>query len=318
MSIIKEEKVKKSVIATSNEVFRRRAGMISVAVISLIYSFWGYFQLVRTDRSLFEMIVSGGLSVIVALLIDSMLRLQGILDGGKDQQLVDAESRHMSKVTEAQDYLLYADEWTESETKKALKDARTYILASEGLRYKDFFDEKEDNFLDVEIEKPKDDAPKYIQQRYKDKLAAISKAIKFKVTPLTITQLTSKEKVNLDSNDTGRQPSEYVAQKTKLVGLAKVSGFFIFGLVGFQLIQDPSWANFFYGVFQVALYLIFGLISYYLAYSFMITEYRNGLEKKIGFLQKLISYGKDKEREKINTLAHVTYTQEVSEDATND
>ena len=285
MDIIKEEKKTSSnkILRDAQGIMQRRPGLIAVSVISFAYSFWGYFTLNLSDRSLLEMFISGGISLVVAFLIDTMLRLQGIVDGGHDIDVVSAEKNHAEKIKEANPFMNYGDEWAEEETKNALKVARTHILANSGLRYIDYFD-GEGGFKEIDIEKPSKEASKEVHARYKEKVTAITKARTFKVTPLTVSMLTSTERIELDQTNTGRVPSQYLIHATRLKGLAKVTGFFIFGFITFNTVQNPSWNNFFSGVLQVLIYLVVGLISYYLAYTFMRGEYRNGLVRKLNFL----------------------------------
>lgn len=277
---------------------KTRIGLIGVMLVSFAYVFWGYFTLVRQDKTILEIIISGGVTVFVAYTIDAMLRLQGLMDGALDPRVVDAEEKHSDTVKRAVPFFIYADEWEEEENKIAMKVARTHILAQQGLRYSDFFDENGDATGYV-IPEPDARIPKYVKSRYKLKLKALEDSYKFRITPVTLTKLTSDSSTNLDRNDVGRDKMEYNAEKAKIVGLAKVSGFFAFSLVAFEALTGAGWMALYSGLIQVTLFLMLGFVSYYLAFIHMTGEYRGGLHKKEHLLERLISFGERKDREVI-------------------
>jgi len=295
MDIVKDANSGKA-IKTVENVLRRRLGAIGVAVVSSAYLFWGFFELREKDASWLELVVSGALTVVVAFLIDTMLRWQGLTDGGADIDVVSAQKAHREQVLASVDYFGYADEWADDENAKVLKKARTHVLAQTGLRYSDFFEE-DGKTLNTSIPEPAKDAPKYIRKRYLEQVAAYKRAAKFKITPVTLTKITSDTGNTLDENNLGRTIGEYTSGKAKAAAMFKVTGFAVFAKVAFGFIENPGWESFYYGLLQVSLFFMFGLLSYYFAYTYMTGEYRGSLLKKTMLLARLVAYGKQKERE---------------------
>jgi hypothetical protein len=293
-SIIKDVE-EKNVLKKTEYILKRRLGGIGVAVVSIAYLFWGYFKLYQQELSILEIIVTGAITVFVAYLIDSLLRWQGIIDGSVERSVLQAQDSHNAKVVEAQPYFEYSEGWSEEENRRARKMARTYILTQKGLRYSDFFEDDGEFKSDCKnLLKYEKGAPRYIKHRYKEQIKALNKAIKFKITPVTLTKITSELNVNLDPNYLGRTRDEYTRQKGRMAGLTKVASFGVLSLVGFRVIQDPSIASFYYGLIQISIFLLFGFISYYLSYTYVTGEYVQGLRKKSLLLDSLIAYGKHK------------------------
>lgn len=295
MDVMKEMNTGKPIKAVEH-ILKRRLGSIGVAIVSLAYLFWGFFVLKEKDATWLELVISGGLTVIVAFSIDTLLRWQGLTDGGLDMDVQSAQKGHRDQVLTTVPYFTYADNWADEENANVLKKARTHILAQTGLRYSDFFEE-DGKMKGTEIPKPENTAPKYVRKRYKEQITAFNRAVKFKITPVTLTKITSDTGNTLDENYLGRTVGEYTSTKAKVVAIGKVTGFAVFAKVAFDIVENPGWESFYYGLLQVALFFMFGLLSYYFSYTFMTGEYRSGLLKKTMLLARLVAYGKQKERD---------------------
>lgn len=286
------------VFKKANNLLTRRIGLIGVAGVSLAYMFWGLIEPELSGKSVLEIILSSGITMLVAYGIDSLLRLQGILTGALDPIVVEAKRTHVETALTANDYSPYADDWAEIENAIVLRTARTHILTSASLRYIDYFDE-EGNMKDVDIPIPPKGSPKHVKARYKEKITALDKAVKFKVTPVTMAKLSAESSASLDYNDTGMEPDEYQKVMAKRALFMKLVTAGIFGQFVLNVATGDAWAGFYYGLIQVVVFLVFGLISYYLSFTYMTVTYVSGLRKKVTLLLKLITYGKKRRAEEL-------------------
>ena len=123
------------------EIFYKNAGYIVVVLISVVYVASSLINISRSGKSVYEIIGAGVLSLIVGILINGIFRSIGLRRGDEDERSVATHALHAKTVDEITPYIDRLDEFCEIENKRALKTVRTRILAREGLKYGDYFDE---------------------------------------------------------------------------------------------------------------------------------------------------------------------------------
>ena len=140
------------------EIFYKNAGYIVVVLISVVYVASSLINISRSGKSVYEIIGAGVLSLIVGILINGIFRSIGLRRGDEDERSVATHALHAKTVDEITPYIDRLDEFCEIENKRALKTVRTRILAREGLKYSDFFDD-EGNTISPTLLKSKLGAP---------------------------------------------------------------------------------------------------------------------------------------------------------------
>jgi len=289
-------KIKEKGLKATGEFIRRKFGILSVSIISMVYIFWGMFTMQQSGKTVIQVIAAGVLSWLVGYSISQLLVLQGLLCGADDTQVMEGKQKHIDIAFEANEYADVADDWAERENAAVLKAARTHILMTASMRYSDYFDE-DGNYKDsVTITEPAADAPRHLKQRYATMVTALKKAFKVKITPVSMVRLSAESTASLDYNNTGMEPSEYQKVVAKRSAISKLLMGALFGM--FTIVPAMNgWAGFYYGLLQVAIYLVNGFIAFYNSYQFMVVTYLNNLKKKVVLLKKLILYGKQRRRE---------------------
>lgn len=289
--IIKEDALGKGV-KKANTIIMKKLGWMGVLIISLVYLFWGFFQPRLNDQTIWETLLSSGVSMLIALSISNLLRAQGIMSGSLDEDVVGMKKKHVESVVDANEYVEYSDAWSDEENKIALRSARKHILMSAGLKYHDFFNDDGD-YLETTIPAPESDAPKYIKKRYKNKLGAIRKALTYQITPISMARLSAETTVDLDPNKLDAEPSEYQKAKAIKSVWQKVLSVVVFGKITWILIDGADfWQSLFNGAIQLVVFLLLGIISFYGSYIYMTNVYVGNLRKKINLLSRLVVFGK--------------------------
>ena len=124
------------------EAFYKNAGYFAVVLISLVYVASSLISISRTGKSVYEIIGTGALSLIVGTLINGIFRSVGIRRGDEDERTIATNELHGKSVDEITPYIDKLDDFCERENKRAIRDIRTRILAREGMKYSDYFDEE--------------------------------------------------------------------------------------------------------------------------------------------------------------------------------
>jgi hypothetical protein len=170
----------------------------------------------------------------------------------------------MEKVTP---YIEGLSDFCQDETQNEIKLRQIGILASAGLLYDKFINQSYDfNALSKQQQK------------------AYKKASKIRVTPLSVTSLTTKEEANRSTEMPSKK--KYVI-RTATVGLAqKLIIAVICGYYAVRLVDNPNWSYILWTAIQSVLFLMLGVMSYYNAFSFVTDNLREGTIKKINYLEK--------------------------------
>jgi hypothetical protein len=264
-------------------------GYTAVVVASLVYLFWGWFDLYDKHRSLWVIIASSGIIMMFGWLINKFFRLQALIDMSNEPEILKSEDAHDTMIAKVEPFYDYADTWTDFENKSALRISRTYILASAGLSYSKFYDDNGDfisdkNYADTNV------TDKVKRRRAKEINEAINKTRRLKITPLTITDLTNSESVNLDPHKMGRDKATFQRMENAKDLISKALFALVFGYFGVKMFDDPSLATLMETAIQVVMFYLFGAITYYTTTGYMTGEYMKTIIKKTRYLNKFYNW----------------------------
>lgn len=262
----------------------KNAGYYSVALISLIYIASSLVLISKTGRSVYEIIGTGFLSLVVGSLINGSLRNVGIRRGEEDERTVSTIELHASAVEEIVPYIDRLDEYCDIENKKAIKSIRAKILAGVGLKYDECFDEN-GVVKELILQEGKENRAKNRQRK-----RAYKKAVNLKLKRLIASNLTSDGGDFNNPFDFGKSKREYTKTRSTADMLTRAIMAIIFGYFGVTLVSEINFATIIWNSLQIVMYIASGAISMYSTYMWIVDDYRQGVIKKIDHLQKFKIY----------------------------
>ena len=276
------------------EMFYKNAGYFVVVLVSLVYVASSLINISRSGRSVYEIIATGVLSLIVGVMINGVFRSMGIRRGDEDERTLATNALHARTVEEISPYIDMLDEFCERENKRVLREIRTRILVREGMKYSDYFDEngaaKSTTLPSAELPPPIAQGRLGTEGMDKAKCKAYRRALRVKVKPLVSSNLTSDGVKASDPFDFGKSKREYTSQKNAGDLLVKLLMAIIFGYFGVTLATEINVASIVWNALQIVLYITGGVIQMYNSFMWVVDDYRGSVVKKIDYLQKFKNY----------------------------
>jgi hypothetical protein len=254
------------------EMFYKNAGYIVVVLISLVYVASSLINISKSGKTVYEIIGAGVLSLIVGIIINGVFRSIGLRRGDEDERTVATILLHGQTVDEITPDIDKLDEFCQRENQRALREIRTRILASQGMKYSDMFDS--------------DGCAQPVKINGKLRKRAYKKALKVKIKPLVSSNLTSDGVKANDPFDFGTSKKEYSSHRSAGDVLIKLVMAIIFGYFGVSLASEINVASVIWNGLQIILYVAGGVIQMYSSYMWVVDDYRQGIIKKIDYLQK--------------------------------
>lgn len=272
----------------AREFLKKNIGYMVVGLVSAIYIATSVITMGKTGKTFGEIVADGAIVLFLGMFINRIFDLQGMMNGDREVRVQETIRLHGEAVVRISPYLDRLDKWCEDKNDEALKMQRTKILASEGMRYDVYFDEKggAKPFF-VNKDRLKD---KFLRADEIKRLRCFRKALRLKLTPLTASGLTSEGGKKQDPYYLGRTKSQYERGATISDVITKVIIACLFGYYGAELVQDFSYADLIWKALQIGIFFITGVIKMYQSYMFVVDEYRGRIVKKIDNLQKFENY----------------------------
>lgn len=264
------------------EFVQRNVGYLVAALVSLFYVATSIIVPAEAKKPLTAIIVDGALSFALGMILTQVFSLQGIMRGKEDPRLLATMKLHSEQVLRIVPFIDGLDDWCEKKTAESLRRERTKVLAEGAMRYADYFDE--DGI-------PKEFVPRVCKSKLEEKREAArykiyQKAVRVKITPLRAGVLTGGGEKVEDPNNFGPDIPEYMQGVLVRTAASKVILALIFGYYGIQLIQDFSYADLVWKVFQVGMFCAMGVVQSNQAYLFMVDGYRRRIIRFIDRLQE--------------------------------
>lgn len=268
--------------------FKQNIGYFIVALVSLIYIATAFITIGKTGKTVAEIIADGAIALALGFFINRVFDLQGMMNGDREDKVQATYLLHNDTVVKISPYIDRLDAWCKIKNEENLRVQRTRILATEGLKYDDYFDESgAAKDFKVNEERLKN---KLLCKDEKKRIQCFRKALRLKLTPITAGSLTSEGGKAQDPYFFGRTKAQYETQSGIKDIIFKVLIACIIGYYGVDLIRDFSYANLIWKGLQVGIFLIMGVIKMYNSYIFVVDEYRGRIIKKIDNLQMFDNY----------------------------
>lgn len=279
--------------------FKQNIGYFIVALVSIVYIATAFITVDETGKTIGEIIADTAVVFFLGLFINRVFDLQGMMNGDRDERVQMAIVTHGETVVKISPYIDRLDEWCKLKNEENLKVQRTRVLASEGMRYEDYFDEDgsaKDFKLDEEKLKNKT-----LRKTEKARIRCFKKALHLKLTPITAGALTSEGGKKQDPYNFGRTKGQYETQTSVRDIITKICIAGIFGYYGVRLIQDFNYATLIWNGLQVAIFLIMGCIKMYNSFMFVTGEYRTRIVNKTNNLEMFHNYIQSLPKEEVKT-----------------
>lgn len=268
--------------------FIRNVGYFIVAIVSLVYIATALIAIDETGKSVGQIIADGAIVFFLGFFINRVFDLQGIMNGDRDERVVMTMNTHGETVVKISPYIDRLDEWCKLKNSENLKIQRTRILASEGMKYSDYFND-DGSAKDFKIDENKL-KNKILRKSEKRRIACFNKALHLKLTPLSAGELTSESAKKQDPYYFGRTKEEYEKQTSIKDIVSKIAIALIFGYYTVKMIESFSYATLIWNCLQVGLFLLMGTIKMIRSYIFIIDEYRGRVVKKTNNLEMFYNY----------------------------
>ncbi len=267
---------------------KQNIGYFVVGFVSIIYIATAFIAVGRTGKTISEIIADGAIVLALGLFIARVFDLQGIINADREEKVQATYALHNETVVKISPHIDRLDDWCKIKNEENLKVQRTRILATEGMRYDDYFDENGAvKDFKVDEEKLKN---KILRKDEKKRIKCFRKALRLKLTPITAGSLTSEGGRTQDPYFFGRTKVQYETQTGAKDIIFKVLVAGIFGYYGVDLIKDFSYANLIWKALQVGMFLVMGVVEMHNSYIFVVDEYRGRIIKKIDNLQMFENY----------------------------
>lgn len=268
--------------------FQKFTGYFAIGLVSLIYIATAFLRLDKTGKTVAEIIVDGTLVFLLGFFINRLFDLQGIMDGEKDENFKASMVYHGEAVERISPYIDRLDWWCEDKNKENLRTQRTRILATEGLKYSDYFDE--DGTAKEFIPDEKKLNNRFLRKMELKRIKCFYKALHVKLTPLSACELTSEGSNMNDPYFFGRSKIEYEKQSSASDVISKIAVALIFGYYGVSLIQDFSYAQLIWNSLQVGIFILMGITKMYNSFIFITGEFRGRMVKKVTVLDMFLRF----------------------------
>ena len=265
----------------------KNAGYYCVGLISLIYIASSLVLISKTGKSVYEIIGTGFISMVVGSLINGSLRSVGVRRGEENEKMIEAQKNHAEVVCQVSSHLDKLEEFCDNENKTAIKKIRIKILAVAGLKYDDCFDE---NGVCKELLLTQD---RKNRRKNRKIMRAYRKAVNLKIKELTVNALTFDSGSGDNPFDFGKSKREFSKSKNATDIITRVIMAVIFGYFGVTLVNEINFATVIWNALQIVMYITSGVVGMYSTYMWIVDDYRQGILKKIEYLKRFIASKSD-------------------------
>lgn len=263
--------------------------LITVPTLAL-YVLLSYIFIESLQVNILQIVVNGAILFVGAVIVNTALTHQGILLGCENKSYQATQKSYLEEKDKIYPYLKDLQLFLDMDYQQTLKKARTNFTYMAGYNYLDVF--TEDGKFKNEFVVPKPQCKgcfKHLQEEwksYKNKVKAITKAKKFKLTRLTTFQL-----LNAEEND-AKDPNNYGITKANYLKKNSISNFIV-RIVGAVLLQSISFGftgfnlqSLLVQLVNIFLILCSGAYSMYKAYYFVVDKHRQTILFKMNKLEE--------------------------------
>lgn len=274
-------------------------GIIGVAVA---YVFYNILEFHKTDLDPWRLLMKGLVGVFVGVGLKWMLGEKGIIKGHNNEQFTRPKEHFDNRTEKAVPYIDKYDAFEEKERTEKIYRNRKIHLNNYKMKYETFFDENGD-YIEHEIWTPRQ-RDKWLKQTKKSVIdfgeehedvivldlrqrLCLRKCIKLQIFVPNVfddygNSITDDEKPQKTERDIRKQNT-----RNNFVSAV------VFALIGVYFIPDImnfTVAGIIWSIFQVFMWLAFGIINFYKNYTFVVIDEVKYIGKKDKLLTKFLIY----------------------------
>ncbi len=270
---------------------KNSVGYIMATLFTAAYIGLSILTIDRTGRSIGEIIGTGFVYYIYQIALTSLLRPQGLTNGKNDENYKATATLHSDKVEEVSEDMHLLPVWCEKKNQENYRDQRKKILASEALKYSDYFEDDGTVKRAYEIDSSKMSLRwknRFIRREEKKRYRAYRQAVRLKLTELDATSLTSGDKSKVDKYALPESEKEFLGRKFFKDVIVKALPAILFGLYGVKEVADLNRAAFAWTVFQAVTGFASAVAEMIFSKHYIVNDVRTGMVKKIGWLDDFL------------------------------
>lgn len=256
---------------------------IILVIVSILYLARGLGEIVKTGKTVLQIITDGAISFTFGFLYVSLMGEQGIMKARgsfKYRKTMEVYGKVIDEITPIADKL---DAFCDYENEQALKKAQTQILYKEGLTYKRFINGEYDAGINPTTNKPLDD----------DQLLAIKEARKAEPFKLTRDLLVSEHSNNEGFANLESGLGKYRKKQLTKRAITKIITAVLFSYYTFKRFETIDiGAIIWYGL-QIIIFLLFGFLEQQKNYEYVNEVERSKIIRKIDLLYVFINIVKN-------------------------
>lgn len=251
------------------DVLKDNLHKLMIIVVSIIYIGQGVFAISKRDVSLWDILGSVFLSIIVGVILSSSLNNMGLKDGRKSETFQNSLKNYGITKEKATPYFDKLSSWCEYKNSQELELKKKEIIQSAGLNWKAYkvgYYKEHNSKLDEK------------------QLQAIKNANSCRIIKINSRELLSDlpsnyKKFHKNTSKFGESEHDYVTRNAITDFVSKIAISIVCGLYSLSplLTQENTMeiiANIIWNTMQIAMWLTFGVLKYTNARQFMEEEYR--------------------------------------------
>lgn len=249
-----------------SEILKDNLQKIIIFLVSILYISQGLFKLQRKEATLWDVLGSIGLSIIIGVLISSNMRIMGLRDGRKSDVFVASVKTYGKAKEDATPHFDKLPSWCEYKNSWELEIKKKEIIQENGLNWKAFklgyYEDHKEKLNEKQLE-------------------ALENVKNCKIARINSQELLSDLPKNKfrSTNRFGESERDYTNRNNLIDFLTKSFIGICSGLYGLMpLITGDNATEIISGIIwnasQIVIWLAFGLMKYVDAKSFIEDEYR--------------------------------------------
>lgn len=268
----------------------KNMGLIITIPTLALYVLLSYVFIDSFQINILQIVVNGAILLVGAVIVNTALTHQGIILGGENANYQATQAAYLKEKDRVYPYLKDLQTFLDRDYLLLLQKARTNYTYMAGYNYLEVFTEDGKYRNEFAVPKPeKKGLFKHFSEdwkNYRNKLKAIAKARKYKITRLTTFMLLNAEENDAkDPNNYGITKASYIKKNSINSLVSRIVGAILlqsisFGFTGFSL------QSFLVQLVNIFLILCSGAYSMYKAYYFVVDKHRLTILFKINKLEE--------------------------------
>lgn len=268
---------------------------IGIVGISVIYVFYNILDFHKTETDPWRLLMKGLVGIFVGVGLKWMLGEKGLIKGHNNEQFTRPKEKFDDRADKAVPYINRFDEFAEKERFEKVQRNRKIHLNNYRMKYETFFDANGDyienviwtkhqanKYLKTHEHLPEDIIILDLRQRL-----VLRKCVRLQIFIPNVFSDYGDTVVQDEKPDKTEQ--EVRRKNTRSNFISAV----IFAMIGVYFVPDIlnfSWAAIIWSIFQVVMWLVFGIMNFYQNFTFVIIDEVKIIGKKDKLLTKFLIF----------------------------